>query len=73
MKPHKCFCGARWGGYGTAHCCRCHHTFSGITAFDKHLNNKACQSPAAVGLVVGQHGYWGSPSEGEHWSKKVTP
>lgn len=54
--PHQCgTCGARWGGLNTCHCCSCHLTFTGLTAFDKHRDGKHptgrhCLPPEQVGL-----------------------
>lgn len=52
-------CPAQWGGMNTAHCAACHHTFSGVTSFDRHRiaatdgpNSKrpfgACHDPATM-------------------------
>lgn len=46
-----CRCGARWSGYRTAHCAKCHTTFSGLTSFDHHRPGD-CLDPASIGLVV---------------------
>jgi len=35
-------CVNRWGGHGTCHCAKCHRTFTGLTAFDKHRKNGVC-------------------------------
>ena len=37
-------CPARWGGTSTAHCSRCHLTFSGVTGFDFHQVGERCRS-----------------------------
>jgi len=73
-------CDSRWGGYRTAHCAQCHKTFSGIDAFDKHLDidyrrpsgtEVACKEPRVCRLVVNSLGYWGSdqPRPGTVWTK----
>lgn len=60
-------CDARWGGLKTAHCATCHHTFTSITAFDKHRTGPAdartCLTPTDVGLIDAGRGYpcWGQP------------
>lgn len=58
-------CDAQWGGNSTAHCGACHHTFTGVTAFDKHRVRYKCVDPASVDLVdVGRkYPCFGSPSD----------
>lgn len=62
-------CSHRWGGYRTSHCAQCHKTFSGITAFDTHLDvdyrrptgtEVACKDPRICKLELNSNGYWGS-------------
>jgi len=73
---HTCSkCDSVWGGLNTAHCTACHHTFSGITAFDKHrtgshVTGRYCLTPTEVGLVDSGRAYpcWGFPGGDEHWS-----
>lgn len=69
-------CSNRWGGLNTAHCPRCHQTFTGLTAFDKHRDGnhahgtRHCVDPAKVGLVDAGRGYpcWGQPGgETDFW------
>lgn len=44
-----------------AHCSACHHTFSGITAFDRHRRAGACLSPLTIGLHADRRGVWRHP------------
>lgn len=44
-----------------AHCSVCHHTLSGITAFDLHRRGGACLSPLAIGLHADRRGVWRYP------------
>lgn len=61
-------CQARWGGFKTAHCPRCCHTFSTPSNFDRHRPGE-CHHPADVGLVVLRTSYgtpvWGQPGAPE--------
>lgn len=41
-----------------AHCSACHHTFSGVTAFDRHRRGGACLRPLAIGLHADRKGVW---------------
>ncbi len=64
--PWACTCGARWSGASTAHCGACHHTFTGVSAFDQHRRHGECVYPPAAGLVLRDRtGYtaWGLPGE----------
>lgn len=51
-------CDNRWGGYKTAHCGACHHTFSVLSTFDAHrqgshsAGTRHCVDPASVGLQM---------------------
>jgi hypothetical protein len=67
-----CRCGARWSGYRTAHCAKCHVTFGGLTAFDQHRPGE-CLDPASIGLIVmrtsGTCEIWGSPMDEEARSR----
>jgi hypothetical protein len=45
-------CDSRWGGFNTAHCGACHHTFTGVEAFDRHRRGGRCASPAESGLEL---------------------
>lgn len=68
------WCTAAWGGANTAHCGGeggCHETFSGITAFDRHRNQRgagSCHTPAEVGMVDAGRAYpaWTIPGTAEH-------
>lgn len=71
-----CSCGARWGGLRTAHCGRCHSTFTGISAFDAHKPGE-CREPTSCGMVImrvteGDHltEIWGTPSTREWWKER---
>lgn len=46
-----------------SHCARCHRTFSGVTAFDRHQTSGGCQDPAERGLVQRPDGIWRFPGE----------
>jgi len=47
--PHECDgCHQRWGGYNTAHCCGCHETFTGITAFDAHRTGSHTETGESI-------------------------
>lgn len=67
-------CEAKWGGMNTAHCCACHLTFTGITAFDAHRKGGHCLSPKAAGLVKTGRDYpcYGFPTDdaGAWWKKE---
>ncbi len=58
-----CRCGATWGGANTSHCsaASCHQTFSTVANFDKHWKGDEHRTPASVGLVLSERGYWGAP------------
>lgn len=62
-------CSATWGGTNTAHCGGCHITTTGVTAFDRHRNQRGergqCQAPEAVGLVDAGRAYpcYGLPGD----------
>lgn len=64
-------CGKGWGGLKTAHCLNCHHTFTTVSAFDKHRtgghanDTRHCVDPELVGLVSADRAYqcWGWPRE----------
>lgn len=45
-----------------AHCGACHHTFSGVTAFDRHRRAGECLSPLAIGLRADRKGIWRYPA-----------
>lgn len=57
-----CRCGRSWGGLRRSHCGACHHTFSSLTAFDKHRSGFLCRVPHTIGLVE-REGVWGMPGE----------
>lgn len=64
-------CGKRWGGSKTAHCSRCHETFTTPSNFDKHQRDRVCLDPALVGLVeTARAGYtaWGAPADPNRWA-----
>lgn len=72
----RCRCGAWWSGLNTCHCSakKCHQTFTGIGAFNKHragshAGTRYCVDPAIVGLVDAGRNYpcWGSPDEDDRW------
>jgi len=72
--PHACKCGARWGGANTGHCAACHHTFTGITAFDQHRDGshargRYCVPPEDAGLVPSSRAYpcWAIPGTNDFW------
>lgn len=68
-------CTARWSGANTCHCTECHHTFTGITAFDAHRTGshakgtRTCLHPTDVGLVDSNRSYacWGFPGADNDW------
>jgi hypothetical protein len=45
-----------------AHCGACHHTLSGISAFDRHRRAGECLSPRAIGLRADHKGIWRYPA-----------
>ncbi len=47
---HTCSgCSRTWTGFSMAHCGSCHtHTFSGVTAFDRHRQRGQCLDPGKV-------------------------
>lgn len=47
-------CGARWSGYTTAHCTKCHRTFTGLDAFDAHKPLDGCKDPESIGMVLAE-------------------
>jgi hypothetical protein len=58
-------CESWWTGNERSHCGGCHHTYSSLTAFDKHRRGGVCQPPESVGLVARQKPYgtlWGNPA-----------
>lgn len=62
-------CTAEWTGVSRAHCSGCHHTFTGITAFDRHRDaggddepHGFCHAPDVCGLVEREQGIWGAPA-----------
>lgn len=52
-------CSARWTGTAACHCGACHHTFTGVSAFDAHRRRGECLPPDAAGLVLNERGRWG--------------
>jgi hypothetical protein len=53
-------------GSRRSHCAGCHHTFSGLSAFDRHqtLNGgNICHAPDARGLIRRPDGVWRLPGE----------
>lgn len=46
-----------------AHCSACHHTFGGITAFDRHRRGGECLDPLAIGLRADRKGIWRFPPQ----------
>jgi hypothetical protein len=61
-----CRCGASWTGLGIAHCAVCHLTFTTVSNFDAHLDNKAgrCRIPAELrekGYEPNPAGQWRKP------------
>jgi hypothetical protein len=60
-------CPAPGIGSRRAHCSGgCHHTFSGLSAFDRHQTldgGSHCHDPAARGLVQRPDGVWRLPGE----------
>lgn len=71
-------CAARWGGLNTSHCSKCHATFTGLTAFDKHRDGsharstRHCLPPEKVGLIDAGRAYpcWGLPAETD-WLSEI--
>jgi len=63
-------CTARWHGTRRAHCAACHHTFSSVTAFDRHRtpdgDHGQCLDPATLAALVYRHGAWSWPPMPEH-------
>lgn len=66
-------CGKKWVSRGnrTGHCARCHHTFEGVTLFDKHQlvlpdGLVECRDPATIEFPKGyplkqdEFGTWSS-------------
>lgn len=49
-------CDKRWGGLKSAHCAKCHRTFTTVLAFDTHQRTLGrppeCKDPSTVGLVL---------------------
>jgi hypothetical protein len=79
IQPHSCGkCGQRWNGLNTAHCTACHHTFTGITAFDQHRtgshakSTRHCLTPNTVGLVDAGRAYpcWAHQGSNTHWDNE---
>jgi hypothetical protein len=70
-------CDNWWAGMLTSHCGACHHTFTGLTAFEAHRDGshsqgtRRCLDPIQVGLVRSGRDYlcWGFPSDGSEWWK----
>lgn len=64
-------CGSQWDGFNTAHCAKCHKTFTVVSAFDKHQRitkgKVTCADPAEVGLVLSSRSYecWSFPGPEE--------
>jgi len=45
-----------------AHCGACHHTFGGITGFDRHRRAGECINPRDLGLHADPRGVWRQPA-----------
>jgi hypothetical protein len=45
-----------------AHCGACHHTFSGVSAFDRHRRGGECINPRDLGLHADPRGVWRYPA-----------
>lgn len=45
------------------HCAKCCLTFSGVSAFDKHITRDGHQAPQERGLVQAPSGIWTWPPE----------
>lgn len=58
-------CSSKWGGLKTAHCARCHETFTTPANFDRHQHYGKCKPPQNRGLVIGPRGLWQEPMEEE--------
>ena len=54
LPHHDSRCGSRWSGYNTAHCARCHRTFTGVAAFDAHKPVQGCIDPVELGMVLAE-------------------
>ena len=53
-------------GSRRSHCAGCHHTFTSVSAFDRHqtLNDGShCHDPAERGLIQRPDGVWRHPGE----------
>lgn len=70
-------CGSHWAGSRTAHCGRCHRTFSSTTAFDRHWREPftACLDPETVADLVPVPKKWGTcwscPSDGNPYARTL--
>lgn len=62
---HHCSCGNTWTGQRSAHCARCHVTFSTVANFDRHIIGTGPTAthklPTDVGLTLNRGGYWSAP------------
>lgn len=59
--PFSCgHCTNTWTGLRSAHCSKCHHTFSGLRGFDLHRDRGRCFGPAEKGLEL-VDGLWKQP------------
>lgn len=67
-------CAAAWGGQRTSHCMRCHQTFTGVSAFDRHQAARECREPETVGLVDAGRAYpcWGWPTADDWLEREAT-
>jgi hypothetical protein len=54
LPHHDSRCGARWSGYNTSHCAKCHNTFTGLDSFDAHKPITGCLDPASIGMVLAE-------------------
>jgi hypothetical protein len=47
-------CDNGWTGTSACHCCACHRTFTGITAFDIHRTGGECSDPTGIFTEKGE-------------------
>lgn len=56
-----------------AHCGACHHTFSGVTGFDRHRRNDTCLNPADLPMHTDAYGIWREDGYGTNPHSRPAP
>jgi len=59
-------CVNAWTGSSACHCCGCHRTFTGVTAFDIHRTGGTCNPPTSLLTEKGEQRL--VPTERMYWT-----